>query len=57
MIMAEFLKDSGKMIEDMGKDLKDIVMATLMKEIFVEVKLMDKELTIGKTEKFMKVNG
>ena len=57
MIMAEFMRVNGLMIEGMERDLKDTATKTLMKEISLEVKRMEKEFIDGKMEKYMKVNG
>ena len=51
------MKDSGLMIEDMEKAMKDIVMVILMKENSKEVKLMAMVYIFGKMEKNMKEIG
>lgn len=57
MIMVEFMKANGKMIEDMEKDLSGTAMLILMKEISAEVKLMAMEFTNGKMGSSMKESG
>lgn len=57
MIMEESMKDHGKMIKGMERDLRDTVMGIYMKECLSEEKLMEKEYTNGKTENCMKENG
>ncbi len=57
MIMEEFMKEVGKMIEDMAKVLRNTAIAILMKVSFVEVRQTAKVFTNGKMEKFMKASG
>jgi hypothetical protein len=57
MTVEEYMKDNGQMTEDMGRDLRNIVMQMSMKESFLEGKQMDMVFINGKMEKFMKENG
>ena len=54
---TEYMKVSGLRIKEKVKAMNDIPMAINMKEIFIEVKLMEKESITGRTEKNMMVNG
>jgi len=52
-----FMKGSGSMILGKEREWKDIVMETNMKEIFIMVRLMEKEFIIGLMERFTTENG
>lgn len=52
-----FMKGNGSMILGKERVWKDIVMEINMKEIFIMVKLMEKEFIIGLMEKSMMENG
>lgn len=51
------MKETGKMIKDMGEALKSFKMAMFIKEIMLMGKLMVKEFFNGLMEKSMTVNG
>ncbi len=52
-----FMKGNGSMILGKERVWKDIVMEINMKEIFIMVKLMEKEFIIGLMERSMMENG
>ena len=55
--MAGSLRESGRMISGMVRDLRDIQMATLTLVILKWVKHMAKVFILGVMVKFMMVNG
>ncbi len=57
MITEEFMKEVGKMIDDMVKVLRNTVIAILMKVSSAEARQTAKVFTNGKMGKFMRANG
>lgn len=51
------MKDSGKMIQEVGKEWNVIRMEIGMKVNFCTVNRMEKAFTLGQMEKFMRENG
>lgn len=51
------MKDFGKMILEMARDLKDIQIIIHIMEVSETVKLMEKVFILGLMVKFMMVNG
>jgi hypothetical protein len=55
--MEDNMKDFGKMILEMARDLKDIQIIIHIMEVSETVKLMEKVFILGLMVKFMMVNG
>ena len=56
MIMADFMKDFGKMIKDMEMDLKSFKIRMLIMENTFRVKLLAREFILGEMEKAIRDN-
>lgn len=57
MIQGEFTKEIGRMIFDLGSDMKSLKMETYITESFFTAKPMEMESILGQMERCSKVNG
>lgn len=57
MRMVEYLKANGKVINDMGKVMKDLPMAISIRASTPMVSPMEKVFILGQIQRYMMVNG